>query len=200
MAIAGALTACGSTSQPGETAAPATPESKAAVSPTAGLPTPEPSADPRSPQSLAEQFTFEAPPQDDPNIAAAIEGFASFGRQFVIAEGLGDPDYPPLLARIDSSDPAFKDAILSNLRINKQAEEYLLGRFSDRVTGAAGDAISVLIDTCTDYTDRLIYSKVTNKALGGLPVDVVRGRVTMIRNPTGWVISQYSVPKEQNCA
>jgi hypothetical protein len=151
----GTLTACGSGSSSDGSAPPTAPApSTAPPETTAALPAPKPSADPRSPEALATLFSFEAPPQDDPVVEEALDGYADFVRQFVIAQGLGDPDYPPLLARIDPSDPALRDRVLRDLSLSEAMGEYLLGNLVDRVTDVAGDASSVLIDTCTEYSGR----------------------------------------------
>lgn len=91
------------------------------------MPTPEPSADLRSPQALAEQYVFEAPPEDDPAVQEALDGYADLFRQFTVAEGLAQPDYPPLLARLDPADPAFTDRVLTSARKNQMIGQYLLG-------------------------------------------------------------------------
>lgn len=190
-----ALVGCGGGTDGDGSAAPST----TAPPSTAVAPTPEPSADPRSPEALVELLDFQAPPQQDPAVQAGIDGYEEFLRQFVIAEGLGDPDYPPLLALINPRDQAFVDGLLSGLTIGEKDNTYVLGPLAERVTDAAGNASRVLIDTCTDYTGRDVYSEATDEVVGKLVLTVIRARVVMTRAADGWILSDYSAPNEQNC-
>lgn len=162
-------------------------------------PTPEPSSDPRSPSALAAQLTFTSPPQDDPAVQSAIEGYQEFLRQFIIAEGLGDPDYPPLLALINTRDQAFVDSVLSGPQAADKANNYAAGPLTERVTDAAGNASRVLIDTCTDYTNRKVYKEETDDFVEDFGFGVIRARAVMTQSANGWVLSDYSLPDEQNC-
>lgn len=60
----------------------------------------------------------------------------------------------------------------------------------------------MLIDTCTDYSDRKVYKADSGELVGPLDlgITVVRARAVMTRSGDRWVLSQYSVPNEQNCA
>ena len=190
-----ALTACSRDDQP--TAAPSSPRPPAATAP---APSPEPSPDPRSPAALADLVVFEAPPEPEPAIQEALAAYADFLRQFVIAQGIGDAAYPPLLARIDPLDPALRDLLLSGLQKNVTDGVYLLGGLREQVKDSAGSASRVLIDTCTDYTDRIVYKMSTGERLGDLVgTGVIRARVVMTPSVDGWRVSQYSIPEEQNC-
>lgn len=195
-----ALTACGSNDQP--TAAPATPTAPSA---SGAVPSAEPSAapspDPRSPEGLAGLLTFDAPPDPDPAVQEALLAYADTLQQFVVAQGLGDPDYPPLLARIDPNNAELRTSLLAGLVKNAAADEIFLDPLRERVTDSAGSANRVLIDTCTDYSDRVVHSEATGMDLRNFKpaIPVVRARVVMSPSATGWIVSQYSVPTEQNC-
>lgn len=131
----------------------------------------------------------------------ALLAYADTLRQFVVAQGIGDPDYPPLLARIDPNNAELRTSLLAGLVKNAAAGEIFLGPLRERVTDSAGSANRVLIDTCTDYRDRVIHSEATGMYLRDFnsAIPVVRARVVMSPSATGWIVSQYSVPTEQNC-
>lgn len=46
-------------------------------------------------------------------VQEAVDGYEEYLRQFVVAQGLAQADYPPMLAALD---PAFADAALDNTR------------------------------------------------------------------------------------
>lgn len=105
-----------------------------------------------------------------------------------------------MLARIDPLDPALRDLLLSGLQKNVTDGVYLLGGLREQVKDSAGSASRVLIDTCTDYTDRIVYKMSTGERLGDLVgTGVIRARVVMTPSVDGWRVSQYSIPEEQNC-
>lgn len=192
-----ALTACGGNDQP--RADPSVPVEPSA---TAAVPSAPSTPDPRSPEALAGLVEFTAPPETDPAIQEALLAYADLLRQFVIAQGLGDAEYPPLLARIDPNNTELKTLILSGLVQTVADGQFVLGTLTERVTDSAGTANMVLIDTCTDYTQRDIYSAATGQFLQevNVGIDVARARVVMRPGASGWLVSQYSIPKEQNCA
>ncbi len=162
-------------------------------------PTPEPSVDPRSPKALAALLTFTSPPQDDPAVQSAIDAYEEFLRQFIIAEGLGDPAYPPLLALINTEDQVFVDSLLSGPQAADKADYYAAGPLAERVTDAAGNESRVLIDTCTDYTDRKVYKEGSDDFVEDFNFGVIRTRAVMTQAAKGWILRDISLPDEQNC-
>jgi hypothetical protein len=157
-------------------------------------------ADPRTPEALADQVEFTAPPANDPAVEAALDGYEDFLRQFVVAQGLGDPAYPPLLERIDPTDAAFAENVLGNMRADDAAGRYVLGPFSERVLDTTKvNAEGVVIDTCTDYEGRVFHAKDTDEVQGPVHASVVRAQVAMTKPADAWVVSQYSIGQTQDC-
>jgi hypothetical protein len=90
--------------------------------------------------------------------------------------------------------------VLSGPQAAEKAGNYVLGELADRVTDAAGNSSRVLIDTCTDYSQRKLYSEASDQlCVDDFPAAVVRARVVMTRAADGWLLSDYSVPDEQSC-
>lgn len=177
---------------------------QAVPSSSAAAPSPSPSAEPsptpsgpdRSPEALAELSEFTAPEFDDPMVREAVEGFREYNRQLTVAQGLADPDYPPLLATID---PVFVDEALGLTRDNIGSGGYLLGERAVSVVDAAGSEGQVFLTACTDLGDRAVYLVEDDSVALPAAPEVDPANVTMIRAAEGWVLSGYVRNEELVC-
>lgn len=169
--------------------------STTAASPSAE-PSPTPSGADRSPEALAELSEFTAPEFEDPMVREAVEGYREYVTQLVVAQGLAEPSYPPLLATIE---PRFVDEVLGNTRTNIQNGGYLLGERVETVIDGAGSDGQVFLTSCTDLGDRTVYLVENDEVALPATPDVTPANVTMIRAAEGWVISGYVRNEELVC-
>jgi len=174
-------------------------EARPGPTPSASPAPPEAAAD-RTPEALADQLRFSAPPANDPVVDAALDGYEDFLGQFVVAQGLGQPDHEPLLDRIDATVPSFADTVLGNMRADDAAGRYVLGPLVEQVLDTTKVNVEgVVIDTCTDYRGRVFHAKDTDEVQGPVDASVVRAQVVMTKPGNDWVVSQYTVPELQDC-
>jgi len=172
------------------------PSASADTEPDEPEPSPTPTGPDRSPEALAELSEFTAPEFENPMVREAVEGYREFVTQLVVAQGLAEPNYPPLLATIE---PRFVDEALGNTRANIQNGGYLLGTRVDTVIDGAGSEGQVFLTSCTDLGDRAVYL-VENDEIALPPSPAVTpANVTMIRAAEGWVISGYVRNEELVC-
>jgi len=175
------------------------PTSPASPSPSPSSDEPDAAAE-RTPEALAGQLRFSAPPANDPVVEAALDGYEDFLRQFVVAQGLGQPDHEPLLDRIDATVASFADTVLGNMRADDAAGRYVLGPLVEQVLDTTKVNVEgVVIDTCTDYRGRVFHAKDTDEVQGPVDATVVRAQVVMTKPGSDWVVSQYTVPEPQDC-
>jgi hypothetical protein len=139
---------------------------------------------------------FTAPEFENPMVREAVEGYREYVTQLVVAQGLAEPNYPPLLVTIE---PRFVDEALGNTRANIQNGGYLLGTRVDTVIDGAGSEGQVFLTSCADLGDRTVYFVENDEAARPPTPDVVPANVTMIRAAEGWVISGYVRNEELVC-
>lgn len=159
-------------------------------------PSPTPSGPDRSPEALAALVEFTAPEFDEPIVREAVAGYREFVTQLVVAQGLADPNYPPLLATIE---PRFVDEALDNTRTNIENGGYLLGTRVDTVIDGAGSDGRVFLTACTDLGDRTVYFLDSDEVARPPTAEVTPANVTMIRGADGWVLSGYERNEELVC-
>jgi hypothetical protein len=169
--------------------------SASAASPSAE-PSPTASGPDRSPEALAEQVDFRAPEFDDPVVQEAVAGYREFVTQLVVAQGLADGEYPPLVASVE---PSYVDEALGNTRINTEAGGYLLGPFVETVVDGAGSEGQVFLTSCADVSERVVYLVADDSVARPAAANVVPANVTMIRAAEGWVLSGYVRNEELVC-
>ena len=191
------LTGCGSEEQP--VAEPALPSASLPTS--SGSATPAVSAPPdpagkRTVESLAAQLTFTAPALPDPVVAEAVTAYESFIRNFVVAQGLPDRDYAPLLATIDV---AFVEPVLKATRQDLSNGYIILGPFTETVQEAAGSASAVYLTSCSDYRDRRYYLATDGAEAGNENAGLLPVLVTMIKPTDTWLIANYTRAKDVPC-
>lgn len=187
------LAGCGGDDADDMQAAPSA--SAASPSPSAE-PSPTPTGPDRSPEALAKLSVFSAPEFDDPMVQEAVDGYGEYLTQLVVAQGLADPDYPPLLAKIE---PRFVDEALGNTRSNIENGGYLLGERTDTVVDAAGSEGQVFLTACADISDRVVYLLANDEVGRPATPEVIPANVTMIRAADGWVLSGYVRNEELVC-
>jgi hypothetical protein len=89
--------------------------------------------------------------------------------------------------------------LLSGPQAADKADYYAAGPLAERVTDAAGNESRVLIDTCTDYTDRKVYKEGSDDFVEDFNFGVIRTRAVMTQAAKGWILRDISLPDEQNC-
>lgn len=176
------------------------PQAAPSASTTSETPTTEPSPTPsgpdRSPEALAELSEFTAPAFADPVVQEAVEGYQEFVRQLVVAQGLADGDYPPLLATIE---PGLVEEVLGNTRVNVEHGGYLLGPRVDSVVDGTASGSQVLLAVCSDVSNRTVYYVENDEVARPAAPSVHQASATMIRAADGWVLSGYVI-NEQSTA
>ncbi len=166
------------------------PATGSSAAPAAGGPAGEPvPTGERSVAQLTGQLRFTAPAEDDPAVAEAVAAYRDFLVQFVVAQGLPDGDWAPLVDRVD---PSLVAAGLQPLRESVAANEVTLGSFTERVQEVAGDAQSVFLTSCADASDRDIFDRTTGKVVGPVTPAVVPLKVTMQRSGEQWLLAGYN--------
>ena len=172
--------------------ADADPQAAPSSAATSKSPSPEPSPTPsgpdRSPEALAELLEFTAPEFDDPMVQEAVDGYEEHLRNFVVAQGLADPDYPPLLAGID---PAFVDAALDNTRQAARDGYFYVGPYVEDVVDAAGSEGQVFITSCADLSGRKVHRVDTGEFVQDSGAVLTPVTITMTRGAERWVMSEY---------
>lgn len=119
-----------------------------------------------------------------------------FIRNTVVAEGLPDRDYAPLLASIE---PSFLDVGLSALRPDVDAGYLTLGPFTETVQEAAGDTSAVYITSCSDYRERTCYLAADGTEVADQDVGLLTVLVTMVKPLDTWLIADYNRAEDVPC-
>lgn len=166
----------------------APPTSSAAPAPSVPVTEPVPTGERTVPQ-LTAQLSFTAPTEPDPAVAEAVAAYRDFLVQFVVAQGLPDGDWAPLVARLD---PSLAAVGLQPLRQSAAAGQVTLGAFTETVKEVAGDAQSVFLTSCADASDRDIYDRTTGALVGPVTPAVVPLKVTMQRSGEQWLLAGYN--------
>ena len=191
-----ALTGCsGGAVDGGGAAAPSASSAPAPAAPVSAAPSPSSGPD-RSPEALAALSKFSTPQFKDQLVREAVEGYGEFVKELTVAQGLADPDYPPLLALIE---PRFVGEALGNTRANIKNGAYLLGPRTDTVIDAAGSDGQVFLSTCSDLGQRVGYYANDDSVGRPAKANVVPANVTMVRGAKDWVISAYVRNEEVVC-
>lgn len=176
------LTGCG---DDGDPAISPTAPAVTASAPTTSAPAPTPAGPDRSPGALKQLLTFSSPAGQPPAVQRAIDDYEAFIREQLVAQGLSDPGYAPLRARVDASVLA---AVVSSIVQNKKVGSFLAGPYTEHVLTAAGDARQVVLRTCGDLSKRVVYDSRTGKRLRASRTHAVDLTVTMTRGADGYVL------------
>lgn len=196
MVLAGVVLAgCSGSSDPD--AAPTAPPSTTSPQTPTAQPSPEPTGPDRSPEALAGLLDFTAPEFDEPVVSEAVDGYEEYLRQFVVATGLAQPDYPPLLAAIE---PSYVASALDNLTTDSANGFYFVGPYVEEVVDAAGNEGEVFITTCVDVSAREVYTVADDTFVQLSDGVLTPVTVTMRRGAQQWVLADYRRNEELTCA
>lgn len=188
------LVACGSDDD--EPEPQAVPSASASAEPDEPEPSPTPTGPDRSPEALMALLEFTAPEFDDPMVQEAVDGYEDFLTQAMVAQGIGDADYPPLIAALD---PAFVEPALSTTVINEQEGIFLAGPYVETVIDGAGSEGQVFLTSCSDLSGRELYMVDTGEFVREAGTGVVPVTVTMTRAADRWVLSNYLQNEDLVC-
>ncbi len=158
-------------------------------------PTPQPTGS-RTPAELAAQVEVTAPDESDPALAAAVAAYRDFRTQLVVAQGLPDGSWAPLIARVE---PAAVTSGLASMRQVVAAGEVILGPYHESVQEVAASNGTAYLSTCTDFTQRRIHDRRTG-AFRRAPTPARSALIVTLRHDTGsWRVSAYEQSTKVVC-
>lgn len=166
----------------------AAPSRSAASEPPSAEPSPTPSGPDRSPEALAALLEFTAPDFDEPTVQEAVDDYEEYLRQYMVAQGLPDADYPPMIAGLD---PAFAEAALVQTVQLEEGGYFAAGPYVETVVDGAGSQGEVFITSCADLSGREFYDVKTGKLVKAAEAVETPVTVTMTRGAERWVLSAY---------
>lgn len=160
---------------------------------------PSPSADPRSPAQLATQLAFTSAATTTPAQKAAVESYRQFVEAYVVAEGIPDPDYPPLLARASA---AVEELSAQTIQSSLDDGEYVRGPYREQVLDVGQGPQVIALLSCSDIGSRRAYDQATDteKPLSSsAPPPRLKLAVTMTAVQDGYEVTAVTVPEESSC-
>lgn len=201
LAVGGVLVA-GCSSQDEPLVAPSLQVSGAPTAAAAGpspSPSASPSAEPRSPEALAEQVEFTSVATTTPVQKAAVESYRQFLEAYVVAQGIPDPRYPPLLARTSGR---YEKDVVPTLQRAVDDKSYSLGPYREQVLEVGKGPQTVLLLVCSDIGARRVYDQTTDTPQP-LPTSGFEPRikiaVTMTVVADGYEVNGVTIPEESTC-